>query len=120
MKLSVPPFPDLLTFLFPIDEYSERFPKAIEVLEEGLEDSLQYYEFPEIDSRKISSTNILERLNREIRRRTRVVGIFPSIMDSYIRLVSYYLIEYSEDWQTSRCYISKKVIQTILFRRKAA
>lgn len=102
-----------------IDEYENKFPKAIETLEEGLEDSLQYYEFSEIDSRKISSTNILERLNKEIRRRTRVVGIFPS-MSSYIRLVSCYLIEYSEDWQTSRCYISKKVIETLLLEREAA
>ncbi len=60
-----------------IQEYDTRFPKAIEILENGLEDSLQYYEFPEIDSRKISSTNVLERLNKEIRRRSNVVGIFP-------------------------------------------
>jgi transposase-like protein len=52
------------------------------------------------DFRKIASTNMLERLNREIRRRTTVVGIFPR-MDSYIRLVTTYLIEYSEDWSMS-------------------
>jgi len=102
-----------------IEEYATKFPKAIEVLENGLEDSLQYYEFPEIDSRKISSTNILERLNKEIRRRSKVVGIFPS-MESYIRLISCYLIEYAEDWETSRCYIKKDIIQRIIARRKAA
>ena len=102
-----------------IEEYATKFPKAIEVLENGLEDSLQYYEFPEIDSRKISSTNILERLNKEIRRRSKVVGIFPS-MESYIRLISCYLIEYAEDWETSRCYIKKDIIQQIITRRKAA
>jgi len=102
-----------------IEEYATKFPKAIEVLENGLEDSLQYYEFPEIDSRKISSTNILERLNKEIRRRSKVVGIFPS-MESYIRLISCYLIEYAEDWETSRCYIKKDIIQQIIARRKAA
>ena len=59
-----------------MEEYASIYPKASEVLENGLEDSLQYYQFPEIDSRKISSTNILERLNKEIRRRSRVVGIF--------------------------------------------
>jgi len=78
------------------EEYQARYPKAIEVLMNGLEDSLQYYEFPEIDPRKISSTNILERLNKEIRRRSKVVGIFPS-MDSYLRLISCYLMEYAED-----------------------
>ena len=102
-----------------IEEYATKFPKAIEVLENGLEDSLQYYEFPEIDSRKISSTNILERLNKEIRRRSKVVGIFPS-MESYIRLISCYLIEYAEDWETSRCYIKKDIIQQIIARRKTA
>ncbi len=102
-----------------IEEYETRFPKAIEVLENGLEDSLQYYEFPEIDPRKISLTNVLERLNKEIRRRSRVVGIFPS-MESYIRLISCYLIEYAEDWETSRCYIKKDILQQIITRRKAA
>ncbi|NLO87175.1 MAG: IS256 family transposase, partial [Firmicutes bacterium] len=52
----------------------------------------------------------LERLNREIRRRTSVVGIFPS-MDSYIRLVTTYLIEYAEDWSSGRCYIKPDIIQ---------
>lgn len=55
---------------------------------------------------------MIERLNRTIRRRTRVVGIFPST-DSYIRLVTSYLIEYSEDWSTGRCYIDAKFIQLI-------
>ena len=102
-----------------IEEYETRFPKAVEVLENGLEDSLQYYEFPEIDAKKISSTNVLERLHKEIRRRSKVVGIFPS-MDSYIRLISFYLIEYAEDWETSRCYIRKDILQHILASRKAA
>jgi transposase-like protein len=102
-----------------IKEYETRFSKAIETLEKGLEDSLQYYEFPVIDSRKISSTNILERLNKEIRRRSRVVGIFPS-MDSYIRLVSCYLMEYAEDWETANCYILKDTLQAIQAKRKAA
>ena len=99
------------------EEYEKSFPKAVECLEEGFEDSVQFYAFEELDSRKISSTNTLERLNREIRRRSSVVGIFPST-DSYIRLITSYLLEYSEDWQTERCYInasSIKVQKEILF-----
>ena len=57
--------------------YERRFPKAIRRLEDGLEDSLAFYAFPQLDARKISSTNLLERLNREIRRRTSAVGSFP-------------------------------------------
>ena len=102
-----------------IKEYEHRFFKAIEILGNGLEESLQYYQFKEIDFRKISSTNTLERLNEEIRRRSRVVGIFPS-MDSYIRLVCCYLIEYSEDWETANCYIHKNVLQILLSKRNAA
>lgn len=93
--------------------YEKRFPKAIEILEEGLEDSLAFYAFPELDARKISSTNMLERLNKEIRRRTSVVGIFPN-PDSYLRLVTTYLIEYAEDWSVSRAYLNPKSIQTLL------
>lgn len=93
-----------------MDDYENQYPDAINVLEAGLEDSLQFYAFQRIDHRKISSTNILERLNREIRRRTSVVGIFPS-MDSYVRLVTTYLIEYSEEWSTGRCYIRSEIIQ---------
>ena len=93
-----------------IDEYGDRFPQAIETFEEGLEDALQYLAFPSFDHRKISSTNILERLNREIRRRSRVVGIFPG-MESYLRRVTSYLIEYAEDWSTGKCYINKALIE---------
>jgi putative transposase len=98
-----------------IEEYQERFPEAIETLQEGLEDSLQFYGFEEFDPRKISSTNMQERLHREVRRRSRVVGIFPSA-ESYLRLVTSYLIEYSEDWSTNRSYIRAEAIETC--RRK--
>ena len=95
------------------ERYEKRFPKAIEILEDGLEDSLAFYAFPELDARKISSTNMLERLNKEIRRRTNVVGIFPNT-DSYLRLVTTYLMEYAEDWSVSRAYLNPKSIQTLL------
>jgi putative transposase len=102
-----------------MDQYENLYPSAIEVLELGLEDSLQFYNFEQMDFRKISSTNMLERLNREIRRRTNVVGIFPS-MDSYIRLVTTYLIEYAEDWSSGRCYIKPETIQLTQEDRMAA
>jgi putative transposase len=89
-----------------IEEFRDQYPDAIEILENGLEDSLQFYHFSYLDKRKVSSTNNLERLHREIRRRTRVVGIFPN-RESYIRLVSCYLIEYTEDWISERSYLSK-------------
>jgi len=102
-----------------IDDYENRFCEAVQVLEEGLEDSLQFYFFQCIDARKISSTNMLERLNREIRRRTNVVGVFPN-MDSYIRLVTSHLIEYSEDWSSGNAYINPTKIALVQEERQKA
>ena len=94
------------------DGYRKKCPKAIEILEDGLEDSLTFLSFPSLDARKVSSNNMLERLNKEIRRRTRVVGIFPN-PESYLRLVTVYLIEYSEDWSVTRSYLSEDSLKSI-------
>jgi transposase-like protein len=94
------------------DEYRTKCPKAIETLEDGLEDALTYLSFPSLDARKVSSNNMLERLNKEIRRRTRVVGIFPN-PESYLRLVTAYLMEYSEDWSVTRSYLSEESLQSL-------
>ena len=96
-----------------IDTYIKRFPEAVQCLEEGLEDSLAFYTFPMLDARKISSSNMIERLNREIRRRTSVIGIFPN-ESSYVRLVTTYLMEYAEDWSVSRAYLSQESIAATL------
>lgn len=56
---------------------------------------------------------MMERLNREIRRRTSVVGIFPN-EESYVRLVTTYLMEYTEDWSVSRAYLSQQSIEATL------
>ena len=97
-----------------MDAYAKRFPKAVQCLENGLEDSLTFYAFPKLDARKISSSNMIERLNREIRRRTSVVGIFPNEA-SYVRLVTTYLMEYAVDWSVSRAYLSQDSIEATLF-----
>ena len=88
-------------------------PQLLNILEEGLEDSLAFYAFPDLDARKIPSTNMLERLNKEIRRRTSVVGIFPN-SDSYLRLVTTYLMEYADDWSVSRAYLNPTSVQALL------
>jgi len=96
------------------EEYEKRFSEAIHCLEEGLEDSLQYYHFPEIDKKRISSTNVVELIIREIRRRSRVIGMFPTV-DSYV-LVTCYPVEYSEDWGSDRSYIKQEKILAALER----
>lgn len=83
----------------------ERWPKAAEVLLAGEEDVLSYMAFPPEHWTRIYSTNPLERLNREVKRKTNVVGIFPD-SDAVLRLVGSVLIEIHEEWQTGRRYFS--------------
>jgi len=59
--------------------------------------------------------SMLERLNKEIRRRTRVVGIFPN-PESYLRLVTVYLMEYSEDWSVTKAYLGEESLQSLTNR----
>ena len=73
---------------------------------------MTFLEFPRMDARKVSSNNMLERLNEKIRRRTRVVGIFPNL-ESDPRLVTVYLMEYSEDWSVNRAYQSEESLQSL-------
>jgi len=79
--------------------FQQRFPKAMEVFEAGIEDVLSYLHYPAPHRTRVSSTNPLERLNQEIRRRTRVVGIFPHT-GACIRLIGMLLVEKHEDWLT--------------------
>jgi putative transposase len=78
--------------------------KVAEHLEEHIEECLSCLAFPESHRRRIRTTNGLERLNQEIRRRTRVVRIFPNER-SCLRLVSALAVEQSEEWITGRRYL---------------
>jgi transposase-like protein len=60
-----------------VRQFQARFAKAMEIFEAGIDDVLSYLHYPQPHRTRISSTNPLERLNLEIRRRTRVVGIHP-------------------------------------------
>lgn len=75
--------------------------KVAEHIEEHIEECLTCLAFPESHRRRIRTTNGLERLNQEIKRRSRVVRIFPN-RESCLRLVSALAIEQSEDWVTGR------------------
>ena len=86
--------------------------RAAELLLDAESDVLAYMDFPPEMWRQLHSTNPLERLNKEVRRRSNVVGIFPS-EDSLIRLVGCLLMEQSEEWSTGRRYFSQEVMKKL-------
>ena len=85
--------------------------KAAEYLDENCEDILSVYSLPEPHRRRLRSTNMLERLNQEIKRRTRVIRIFPNER-SCLRLISALAIETNDEW-TSRKYLNMDIEKSI-------
>jgi putative transposase len=79
----------------------KQFPSAVPVMEAARDDVLAFLNFPQEHWRKVWSTNPLERLNKEIKRRTNVVGIFPNDA-AIVRLVGAQLLEQQEEWQLER------------------
>ena len=79
-------------------------PRVAEHLEEHIEECLTCLAFPDSHRRRIRTTNGLERLNQEIKRRTRVVRIFPN-REACLRLVTALAVEQSEEWVTGRRYL---------------
>lgn len=88
-----------------VQKYSKTASKLARWMEENIPEGLTALSFPVAHQRLIRTTNSLERLNRELRRRTRVVSIFPNEA-SCLRLVSAILSEVSDDWESGRIYLT--------------
>ena len=100
-----------------IERLERPLPKVAAMLERAEEDLLAFYAFPGDHWRKLRSTNPLERLNREIGRRTDVVGIFPDDA-SLIRLATSLVIEQNDEWLVGRRYLSLDSLAPLLEERR--
>jgi len=87
-----------------LEAYETKAPKAMAILEAGFEDATAVMLLPEKYRKRLRTTNALERLNEEIRRRERVIRIFPN-RESAIRLIGALLMEIDEKWASGRKYL---------------
>jgi transposase-like protein len=91
--------------------YAKRFPKAVAVFEAGIWDSLTYLSFPGSHHAKLRTTNMLERLFKEVKRRTRVVGVFPN-ETSASTLATEIALRSSEEWALRR-YLTMDALEAV-------
>ena len=94
------------------DQLRAKFPKLAELMDEAEADVLAFMSFPKAHRIQIHSTNPLERLNAEIKRRTRVVGIFPND-GAVTRLVGALLLEQNDEWQLQRRYLPLEPLRAL-------
>lgn len=90
-----------------IEEYKNKAPEFADWLDENVDEGLTVYDLPSDHRVRLRTTNGLERTNKELKRRTKVVGVFPN-KESALRLVTARLIEIHEDWLTERHYLYMK------------
>jgi putative transposase len=100
-----------------LERLRKPLPRVAALLEEAEEDLLAFYAFPADHRPKLRSTNPLERVNREIGRRTDVVGIFPNDR-SLIRLAASVVIEQNDEWLVGRRYLNAHSLEAVLDREK--
>lgn len=95
-----------------IDAFEPRHPKLADLMRRAEDDVLAYKTFPKEHWPKIHSTNPLERLNKEIKRRTNVVGIFPNEA-AITRLVGALMLEQNDEWVVSRRYMTLETVAAV-------
>ena len=111
---------DLKTWL---SKWSEKYPALCEWVEENISETLSFYKLPHIHHKHLKSTNMLERLNQEIKRRTHIIRTFPN-SESCLRLVRALAVETHEAWQVETRYLNmdelRECKKEVLFMKRSA
>jgi putative transposase len=100
------------------DQLREKFPKLAAMMDAAEQDVLAFTNFPRAHRLQIHSTNPLERLNAEVKRRTNVVGIFPNER-AIIRLVGAMMLEQNDEWSLQRRYMQLEGLQSLCENQSA-
>jgi transposase-like protein len=95
------------------DQLRPKWPKLAAFIDDSETDVLSYLDFPEQHRSKLHSTNPLERLNKEVKRRADVVGIFPNEA-AIIRLIGAVLLEQNDEWQLQHRYMQVEVMAELV------
>ena len=99
------------------DKLRGRFPKLGELMDQAEEDVLAFMHFPKEHWPQLASTNTLERLNKEIKRRSRVIGIFPNDA-AIVRLLGTLMAEQTDEWQVTRRYMAVDTLARVINRKQ--
>jgi putative transposase len=105
-----------------VERYEKSAPEFVQWLENNIEEGLTVFSLPRGLWKKLRTSNMIENLNREIRRRTRLANLFPNT-ESCLRLVTAVLQEIHEDWITGKKYIDLEKIEEqsdLIYRKKVA
>lgn len=93
-----------------INKWQKRYPRLTSWVEDNIEQTLTYYRWPQKHHKHLRSTNMLERINQEIKRRTFVIRIFPNEA-SCLRLVRALTVEIHEDWIEQHRYLNMELLR---------
>ena len=91
-----------------VKKYESIAPKLSEWMEENIPEGLTVFALPKEHRKRMRTSNMMERLSKDVRRRTRVATLFPNEA-SLLRLASAVLMEISEEWETGKCYLDMNV-----------
>ena len=90
--------------------WQEKYPKLCAWVEENIEETLTFYRLPREHHKHLKSTNMLERINQELKRRTHVIRIFPN-EESCLRLIRALAVEIHEDWIEAHRYLNTEMLR---------